>query len=161
MRRRWVGLGLRPVPLSPVPGRQRIAVRPEATLGDPGLSFELFERAVRRVSVEPPSVPGADQLLVEAPSVNQDDLGQGPTASITSKRADRDNSADSQVGSELPGVVAERLAAFGTVDTLEPDLLGAAVVVNGEAVAVLNPEHPAPGLLGKGALRRRGGNQHD
>lgn len=101
----------------------RITRRPQATPGGSRLGFEtLKRRIVRGVLPIPPRHPEADKLVIQIPTVRQDDLGHRPPVPIDVPRFDGDVSAERQVGGGLLGPIAEVLGGLWCVDAVKADL---------------------------------------
>lgn len=92
------------LPLTPVPWGQRMPVSPQPAASGARLRRERLQRAIRPVAVEPPGVASADQLLVEATPMRQDDVGEG-AAEAAGRPRER---AHARPGSYSPSVQSPR-----------------------------------------------------
>jgi len=84
--------------------------------------------------------------VVQQAVVRQEHIGHGASISVPAHGNDRHGLAKGE--RELLGLRAERLALLGAVDAVQADLLAAAVVKNGDAVAVGDAEVLAGELCG-------------
>ena len=80
------------------------------------------------------------EFLVQVPTIERDDVGQGPFEPVRTGRQDRRCLAVCQFGCGLLGTLAEGVAAFRTVDALAADLGFLAVVENDQRIAVLDTD---------------------
>lgn len=103
--------------------------------------FEV--RISQYVASEPPGEAGADQLVAQAPTVKENDLGDGPAVAVQASGPDRGDLPEGQLRGECACPRAEVLAALGGVDAVESDPWGKepAKASNARPTAVLMRRH--------------------
>ena len=131
---------------------------PETGPGGTGLLFESGQVPVARESLEMPGVAGPEDFLVEA-AASDVHPGDDAAIAVAGHGIDLDEPAESQLRGEGFRFLPEGLVLFGTVDAIETDLDGPAVLKNGYRIPVgdsADASGPPVGREGqKGSTRNR------
>src|SRR5215467_8914836 len=114
-----------PLSLAPLPGRDRVRLRPQPTLRSPGLGFELCQPLIlRRIAGIMPGIPRLYQHLTEVHAIGQLHCGDQLAAALSGVRGygvhdDGNRLLEGDVTRELACLHAKGLPAFGTRNPVE------------------------------------------
>jgi hypothetical protein len=91
----------------------------------------------------PPRESGTHDLLIEVPTVRQNDLGHGPLVSVDVANFNRDSLPERQITRELRGPSPEGLLRFWAIYSPKTDPLRGAIVHDFDRVPIRNGGLPS------------------
>jgi len=105
--------------LSPLPRRDGIRIRPQATLGRSRFLLQPLQLCVAGVPSKPPSETLSPKLVVDFRAVSLVDIGDGAPVFVCTARDDSQSFLANNFGEEFFGFPSKRLIAFWRIDAIQ------------------------------------------